>query len=93
MIFVRHYFVIINICEYLGESFSDFPYEIATTIVIYQVFSKSFAYVATIIIVSVAIFIIVIDVLKYYFDIDPIRQRLTQIRSTQRAKQKESIHR
>jgi hypothetical protein len=41
--------------------------------------SKSLAYIAIIAIISVAMFIIIMDVLKYFFNIDPIHQELERI--------------
>ncbi len=60
-------------CECLGDSYSDRHCEItATKIIIYKIVSKSFAYVAIIAIVSVAMFIVIMDILKYCFGIDPV---------------------
>jgi len=74
-------------CECLGESYSGRHCEIITTkIVTYQMVSKSFAYVAIIAMVSVAIFIVVMDILKYCFGIDPTREELERIRRKKRVK-------
>lgn len=53
----------------------------STKIVIKQFISKSFAYIAIIAMSSVALFVIIMDILKYVFGIDPVepeRQRLRQ---------------
>jgi hypothetical protein len=65
-------------CDCLGESYYC---EITVTkTVIYQVVSKSFAYIA----------IIAMDILKYYFGIDPTHKHLILIRRIKRAEKDES---
>ncbi|CAF0729243.1 unnamed protein product [Adineta steineri] len=68
-------------CECLGNFYSGRHCEItATKIIIYKIISKSFAYIAIIAMASVMIFIIVMDVLKYFFGIDLTREEREQIR-------------
>ena len=84
-------------CECLGDSFSGQHCEIvAKKIQIYQIASKSFAYIAIITMVSVAMFIVIMDILKYCFGIDPVndeRERLRQQRNQQVKKLKPVIQR
>ena len=68
-------------CECLGTSYSDRVCEkTATKIIVYSVVSKSFAYLAIIILVSFASFIIIMDILNYGFGIDPTKAELETIR-------------
>ncbi|CAF0943686.1 unnamed protein product [Adineta steineri] len=48
--------------------------------------SKSFGYIAIIFLISTALFIITMDILKYYFGIDPIRKRLQSRRRVKKTK-------
>jgi hypothetical protein len=68
-------------CECLGTSYSGRHCEIrASKIIIYTIVSKSFAYIAIIAITFVAMFIVIMDILKYCFGIDPTREDLEIIR-------------
>ncbi len=84
-------------CECLGDSFSGQHCEIvAAKIQIYQIASKSFAYIAIIALLSVAMFIVIMDILKYCFGIDPVhdeRERLRRRRYQQVKKRKPVIQR
>lgn len=74
-------------CECLGESFSGEHCEnTATHIVVRQVVSKSFAFIAILALVIVVGFIVVMDILKYGFGIDPTRDELERIRRQKRMK-------
>jgi hypothetical protein len=74
-------------CECLDNSYSGQYCETTITkIVIYQTVAKSFACIAITAIVSVFIFIIVMDVLKYWFGIDPTDQKLEQNKRKSRSK-------
>lgn len=67
-------------CECLGGSYSGRHCEItAQQITVYKIISKSFAYVAIIAIVCLAMFVIIMDVLKYCFGIDPARKAARRI--------------
>lgn len=68
-------------CECLAESFSGQHCEIvATKIQIYKIVSKSFAYVGIIVMTSVALFIIIMDILKYGLGIDPVETERNRTR-------------
>jgi hypothetical protein len=56
-----------------------------------QFVAKSFAFVAIISIVSVAIFVIVMDVLKYFFNIDPSGNELDQLQQEKQKKRRRLI--
>ena len=62
-------------CQCLGESFSGRHCEIkATATVAHQTVSRSFAYVAIIALGLLMLFIVMLDVLKYGFGIDPVTE-------------------
>jgi hypothetical protein len=59
-------------CECLTSSYSGRYCEItATGLITRQTISKSFAYIVIIFLISVLVFVITLDVLKYGFHIDP----------------------
>jgi hypothetical protein len=79
-------------CECLGESFSGRHCEkTAVKIRIYQMVSKSFAYVAIIALICVAMFIVIMDILKYCFGIDPVRKERERIRRKRQAKKRKPV--
>ena len=55
-------------------------------LVTFQMVSRSFAYVAIIAIVGVAIFVVVLDILKYCFGIDPVDRKLRTTKSKKKKK-------
>jgi hypothetical protein len=55
---------------------------------ILKIVSKSFAYIAIIAISTVAIFIIIMDILKYCFGIDPTEEDRKYIRRQKRKKRR-----
>ena len=62
-------------CECLGGSYSGRHCEVKSSqLKVHQAMSRSFAYVAICALIIVALFIIVMDVLKYAFGIDPVRE-------------------
>ncbi len=68
-------------CKCLDDSFSGRHCElIATKIKIYRIVSKSFAYVAIIAMVSVTMFVVIMDILKYCFGIDPVHKERERLR-------------
>ncbi|CAF2124957.1 unnamed protein product [Rotaria magnacalcarata] len=72
-------------CECLGDSYSGRHCEIPsmkTTIL--KTVSKSFAYIAIIAMISVAMFIVIMDILKYCFGMDPTRGDLERIQQKRR---------
>jgi hypothetical protein len=74
-------------CECLGESYSGRHCEIiATKIKIYKIVSESFAYVGIIALIIVAMFIVLMDILKYCFGIDPVHRERERIRRKKRDK-------
>ncbi|UJR07284.1 hypothetical protein I4U23_011572 [Adineta vaga] len=76
-------------CKCLGDSYSGRYCEIVDgKVIIFQYIRKSFAYIAIIAMAFVALFVIMMDVLKYGFGIDPTRGELEQIRQEQRAKRR-----
>ncbi len=79
-------------CECLGDSFTGEQCEIvATKIKIYRIVSKSFAYVVIIALVMVAMFIVIIDILKYCFGIDPVKNERERIRRKKQAKKRKPV--
>jgi uncharacterized membrane protein len=76
-------------CECLGDSYSGHYCEIISSKTqIYVIISKSFAYIAIIAMISVAMFVIIMDVLKYYFGIDPVQKERERFRRKKKNKQK-----
>jgi hypothetical protein len=79
-------------CECLVGGYSGRYCEItARRIFIYKIVSKSFSYIAIIAITSVAIFVIIMDILKYCFGIDPVSEERERIRREKRAKKRKPI--
>ncbi|UJR11315.1 hypothetical protein I4U23_015496 [Adineta vaga] len=69
-------------CECLGDNYSGRQCEItATKISVYRIVSKSFASIAIFSMISVAIFILVMDILKYFLNIDPHEKESEQIQT------------
>ena len=68
------------ICECLSDYSGEFCQETAMRIVIYQLLSKSFAYVAA--------FVIMMDILKYCFGIDSIEEERERMRRDKQAKKR-----
>ena len=76
-------------CHCLTESYSGRHCEqTANRIVILQRVSKSFAYIAIISMTGVALFVITMDVLKYFFYIDPVGSVRAKHRSRKRPMRK-----
>jgi hypothetical protein len=68
-------------CVCLGTSYSGRHCEIvATSRVIHQTVTRSFAYIAILWLVIVIGFFVVMDILKYCFGIDPAKDELEKIR-------------
>jgi len=68
-------------CECLGDNFySGRHCEITSTkILVHETISKSFAYIAIIAITTVAMFVVIMDILKYCFGVDPVREQREKI--------------
>jgi uncharacterized membrane protein YpjA len=76
-------------CECLGISYSGRYCEIVEqTTAVRQVISKSFGYIAIIFLVVVISFVLIMDILKYCFGIDPAKNELKKI---QKAKAKKRV--
>jgi hypothetical protein len=79
-------------CECLSGSYSGRHCEITEKkIIIYKIVGKSFAYVGIIAMTCVAMFVIIMDILKYCFGIDPIRKDLERIRRAKKAKKRKPV--
>ena len=79
-------------CECLGDSYTGRHCEItATKIKIYQIVGKSFAYVSIIALISVALFVVAMDVLKYCFGIDPVHEEREHIRRKKQPKRRKPV--
>lgn len=74
-------------CECLGNHyFGRYCEHTSRKIFILQIVSKSFAYISILAISSVALFVIIMDVLKYGFGIDPVETERKKLRREKRAK-------
>ena len=61
------------------------------TLIIYQIVSTSLSYVAIIAMASVAIFVVVMDILKYCFGIDPVEEERERMRQEKRAQKRKPV--
>ena len=76
-------------CECLTTSFSGRHCEIISTgLVIRRTVSKSCGYIGIIFLVGVVSFIVIMDVLKYGFGIDPTKDELERIRRAKAVKRR-----
>ena len=74
-------------CECLGDSFSGRHCEItAYRITVLRTVSKSCAVIAILVLLSVVVFIVIMDILKYCFGIDPTLDELERIRRQKQVK-------
>jgi hypothetical protein len=74
-------------CECLGASYSGRYCEIISSkTVLFQILSKCFAYIAILAMISVAMFVFIMDVLKYYFGIDPVDSVRKELQSKKEKK-------
>lgn len=62
-----------------------------TKIVIYKIVSKSFSYIAIVALISVVVFIVIMDILKYGFGIDPVREERERIRRKKLEKNRKPV--
>jgi hypothetical protein len=53
--------------------------------------SKSFAYIAIIAMTCVVMFVVIMDILKYCFGIDPVGEELERIRREKRARNRKLV--
>lgn len=73
-------------CECLGNSYSGRHCEIVGwKIFILKLFSKSFAYIAIIAMITTVMFVIIMDILKYCFGIDPTNEEMKRYRHKKQA--------
>ncbi|CAF1298869.1 unnamed protein product [Rotaria sp. Silwood1] len=80
-------------CECLGDSYYGRHCEgVSTKIIIYKIVSTSFTYLGILVIISFAMFIVIMDILKYCFDIDPTREELEKIRRRKNHEKKRKFH-
>jgi uncharacterized membrane protein YpjA len=77
-------------CECVGNNFySGRHCEIKSRkFIILNIVSKSFAYIAIIALTVVAMFVIIMDILKYCFGIDPVHHERERYRREKRAKKR-----
>lgn len=81
------------ICECLAGSYSGDQCEIESSrTTVLRFVSKSFAYVAIIALCSVALFVIIMDILKYFFGIDPVREDREQLQRERKRRKPEVVH-
>ena len=79
-------------CQCLGNHyFGRYCEHTSRKIFILQIVSKSFAYISILAISSVALFVIIMDVLKYGFGIDPVETERKKIQRKKRAKKHRPI--
>ncbi len=79
-------------CECLADSYYGQHCETTSTrIFIHQIISKTFAYIAIIAMCTVAMFVIIMDILKYCFGIDLTRKELEEVRRKKRAKKRKPV--
>ncbi len=76
-------------CLCLGNSyFGRYCENTANKILVLQRLSKSFAFIAIIAMISVVIFVVTMDVLKYFFGIDPVGPTRKELELAKRRKRK-----
>jgi hypothetical protein len=76
-------------CECLGSDYSGRHCEVkANQLVVKQAVCRSFSYIAIMAIISLATFIITMDIMKYAFKIDPVIKERQRIRQTKEMKNK-----
>ena len=79
-------------CQCVDDSYSGRHCEIVSNkVVVRQTVSKSFAYISVIAIVSVVIFIVTLDILKYIFGIDPVCKEFEKIKRKNKTKKKKPL--
>lgn len=83
--------LLIYTCECLYGYYGQHCETATATLVIYQIVSTSFAYVAIIAMGAVVMFVVVMDILKYCFGIDPVEEEREKMRQQRRAKKRKPI--
>lgn len=80
------------VCECLKGSYSGDQCEIVEEkLVVSQMISKSFAYIAIIVLCSVIAFVVVMDILKYCFGIDPVEEDRQYLREQKAKKRRQPV--
>lgn len=78
-------------CECVYGYYGQYCETATMALVIHQIVSTSFAYVAIIAMGAVAMFVVVMDILKYCFGIDPVEEERKKIQQTRRAKKHKPV--
>ncbi|CAF1601602.1 unnamed protein product, partial [Adineta ricciae] len=78
-------------CECLSGTEGEHCEQVTTKLLIYRIMSKSFAFIAIVAMGSVALFVIVMDVLKYFFGIDVTRREREEIRRERGEKRRKPL--
>ena len=77
------------LCECLGDSFSGLHCEIISRrTAIYQAVSKSLGYIAILSLTVFVLFILIMDLLKYGFGIDPVREERELLEKEKQARKR-----
>lgn len=77
-------------CECVNENYSgEFCEIVSTKIILKKIVAKSFAFVAILAMSIVMIFVVVMDILKYCFGIDPVAEVREEVRRERLAKRRE----
>ncbi|UJR32393.1 hypothetical protein I4U23_019855 [Adineta vaga] len=75
------------VCECLGTSYSGRHCElVANLLYIRRIVSKSVGYIALLSIIGVFLLVIILDILKYFFKIDPAKHELEKLKRKQQEK-------
>ena len=75
-------------CECLGEAFSGRHCEIKSSAnVVHQAVARSFAFIAIIVLGITVGFIVMLDVLKYFFSVDPAGEEKRKLANKRRRRQ------
>lgn len=79
-------------CECLSSSYSGRYCESKSTgLKVRQFVSKSFAYIAILAMVTVALFVLIMDILKYCFGIDPAAEDREYLRQQRMKKKRKPV--
>ena len=79
-------------CECVSEYYSGRYCEIIDKrLMIHKFVSKSCAYIAIIAIASVAMFVVIMDILKYCFGIDPVEEERERMRREKQARKRKPL--
>ena len=79
-------------CECLGDHYYGEHCEFTTPrIIIYKTVSKSLAYIAILAMTIVVMFVVIMDVLKYCFGIDPVHEERERLQQEKRQKKRKPV--